>query len=254
MTRIILVVPTAQGSGLTSTCLGLVGALQRHGVDVGFCKPLSQPGSPGGVDRSTALIRLTSTLVPPDPIPVGVVEHLLSENAMQTLLERVIAAAEPVIAGHDVLIVEGLATGPELSYAGRMNVALAKAFDADVLLVGTANGTPTERLAESVAITAQTYRASEHDRVIGAVINRVHDSGPQTMEECRAVLAGRDLFLVGLIPFRIELTWPRYATSWPTSTSPSSMTGTPTGGSRRSSSAPRRSPGCYQCCGKAGWS
>lgn len=181
MTRTILIAPTAQGSGLTSTCLGLVGALQQHGVDVGFCKPLVQPRSPGDHDRSTALIRLTSSLSPPEPIPVAQVEHLLSENGLDQLLEQVIAATEPVIAGHDLVIVEGLAAGPALIYADRMNVALAKVFDADVLLVGTANGDPIERLAETMAITAQTYRANEHDRVIGTVVNRVHDTGPRSV-------------------------------------------------------------------------
>jgi phosphate acetyltransferase len=61
--------------GLTATCLGLVGALQERGVDVGFFKPLAR-GT--GSDRSTALIRLTSTLRPPEPIPAGVVERRLS--------------------------------------------------------------------------------------------------------------------------------------------------------------------------------
>ena len=209
MTRTILVAPTAHGSGLTSTCLGLVGALQRQGIDVGFCKPLAQPGSPGDQDRSTALIRLTSALDPPEPISVARMEHLLSENALESLLEQVIAAAEPVITKHDVVVVEGLAAGPGLNYAGRMNVALAKAFDADVLLVGTVNGAAIERLAENMAITAQTYRASEHDRVIGAVVNRVPDVEPPTVDALRAALAGRDLALAGLIPFRPELTWLR---------------------------------------------
>jgi phosphate acetyltransferase len=196
MTRTILVAPTAHGSGLTSTCLGLVGALQRQGVDVGFCKPLAQPSSQGAKsDRSTALIRLTSMLSPPDPIPVSQVERLLSENATESLLEQVIAAAEPVLAAHDVVIVEGLVAGPGLVYAGRMNVALAKAFDADVVLVGAENGDPIERLAETMAITAQTYRASEHDRVIGAVVNRLRETGPVAVQVLRTALAERDLAL-----------------------------------------------------------
>src|SRR4051794_18491973 len=104
MTRTILVAPTSHGAGLTSTCMGLVDALQRQGIDVGFCKPLAQPRSPSeDDDRSTALIRLTSSLNPPEPISVTEVEHLLSENALESLLQQVIAVAEPLIAAHDVL-------------------------------------------------------------------------------------------------------------------------------------------------------
>ncbi|MEO7285531.1 MAG: AAA family ATPase [Jatrophihabitantaceae bacterium] len=55
MSRTILVAPTGHGVGTTATCLGLVNALQQHGVNVGFYKPLGQPRAPGtGPDRSTA--------------------------------------------------------------------------------------------------------------------------------------------------------------------------------------------------------
>ena len=60
MTRTLLVAPTGHGVGLTATCLGLVHALERQGVSVGFYKPLAQPRARGAdQDRSTALVRLT---------------------------------------------------------------------------------------------------------------------------------------------------------------------------------------------------
>jgi phosphate acetyltransferase len=65
----------------------------------------------------------------------------------------VVAAAEPLSADTDVLVLEGLAPGSELSYAGRANVALAKALDADVVLVsapaevGHGSGRPHGRSA-----------------------------------------------------------------------------------------------------------
>jgi phosphate acetyltransferase len=215
MTRTLLVVPTGHGVGLTATCLGLVNALRQQGVRVGFHKPLAQPQvSRTGRDRSTALITLTSGLRPPEPIPADQVERRLSENALDALMEQVIAAAEPVLAEHAVVIVEGLVPGRGLVYASRVNVALAKAYDADVLLVGAGSDDPVEHLAESMAITAQTYQASEHDRVIGAVVNRIptssgHGADQAAVDVLRKALAERGLLLVGAIPFRIELTWPR---------------------------------------------
>ena len=137
MTRTLLVAPTGHGVGLTATCLGLVHALERQGVSVGFYKPLAQPRARGAdEDRSTALVRLTSTLHPPEPIAAARVEQALSRNELDSLLEDVVAAAEPLVAEHDVVVVEGLVPGSGLVYAGRTNVALAKALDADVLLVG----------------------------------------------------------------------------------------------------------------------
>jgi len=210
VTRTLLVVPTGHGVGLMASCLGLVNALQRQGVDVGFGKPLAQPRADGtDADRSTALMTLTSGLCPPEPIPAGVVEHLLSENALDALMEQAVAAVEPMTAGHDVVILEGLVPATGLVYASRVNLALAKAFDADVLLVGAAGDGPADHLAEGMAIAAQAYQAGERGRVVGALVNRVPDTGRQAVEVLRTALAGRGLVLVGAIPFRTELTWPR---------------------------------------------
>jgi phosphate acetyltransferase len=213
VTRTLLVVPTGHGVGLTASCLGLVAALQRQGIDVGFGKPLAQPRAHGtGADRSTALMALISGLRPPEPIPASLVEHQLSQNALDALMEQAVAAVEPVTAGHDVVILEGLVPATGLVYASRVNLALAKAFDADVLLVGAVPGNPAgpvEHFAESMAIAAQTYQAGEHDRVIGALVNRVPDTGEQPVEALRGVLAAHGLVLVGAVPFRTELTWPR---------------------------------------------
>ena len=68
MARTLLVVPTTAASGLARTCLGLVRALDRRGVNVAFVKPVSQPRHDGGPDRSTALVAAISALRPPEPL------------------------------------------------------------------------------------------------------------------------------------------------------------------------------------------
>ena len=210
MTRTLLVVPTGHGVGLTATCLGLVEALQQHGVNVGFYKPLGQPSMVGRRDRSTALVRLMTALRPPEPIPAEEVERRLSERAIEQLLEDVVAAGEPVMGQHDVVVVEGLVPGSGLVYSGRLNLALAKGLDADVLLVGRPRGRATSTISpRRWAIAARNYRAGEHDRVVGAIVNRVPDTSAPAVELLRAALAKQGLNLVGAVPFREELTWPR---------------------------------------------
>jgi phosphate acetyltransferase len=209
MTRTLLVVPTGHGVGLTGTCLGLVHALQQHGVDVGFFKPLGQPSAARTVDRSTALVRLVSTLRPPEPLPPEEVEARISHGGLDDVMEDVVAASEPVVRGHDVVVVEGLVPGSGQTYSDRVNLALAKALDADVLLVGAPVDDVPRHLAETMAISARTYRAGEHDRVVGAVVNRLPDNAAVRVEGLRSDLAARGIRLVGAVPFRPELTWPR---------------------------------------------
>jgi len=210
MTRTLLLVPTGHGVGLTATCLGLVHALRQEGVDVGFFKPLSQPRARGhGTDRSTALIRLTTSLQPPEPIPAELVQRRLSENALDALMEDVVEASEAVVRRHDVVVVEGLVPGSGLVYSTRVNLALAKALDADVLLVGAPADGDVGGLTESMAIAARAYRVGERDRVAGAVVNRLADVAPGTVQTVRAALAAHDITVVGAVPYREELTWPR---------------------------------------------
>ena len=67
MARRILVVPTNHGAGVTSTCLGLVHALERMRVSVGFVKPFAQARWVGE-DESVELFRLTTSQRPPTPM------------------------------------------------------------------------------------------------------------------------------------------------------------------------------------------
>jgi phosphate acetyltransferase len=213
MTRIVLVVPTGHGVGLTATCLGLVEALLQRAVNVGFYKPLAQPGPDGPVtDRSTGLVRLTTALRPPEPIGAQEVERRLSDGALDTLMEDVLTAAEPLLHEHEVLVVEGLVPGSGLVYSGRVNLLLAKALDADVLLVGAPadeQHVDTDHMGETMSIAARFYRSGEHDRVVGAVVNRLPEAGAATVERLRSALGLRGIPLVAAVAYEEALTWPR---------------------------------------------
>jgi phosphate acetyltransferase len=216
MARTLLVVPTGPAVGLTSTCLGLLRALDRLGVRVGFLKPLGESRAGDGRDRSTALVRATTRLDPPDPIPAERLEQHLVAGELDVVLEDVVAAWQPILDSSDVVVVEALNPGRSALYSTRVNAALAKALDADVLLVGswpTAHDgqsvtQPIERLAEALAIPGQAYRTGEQARVLGAVVSRIPDD-PDLISQVRGVLAERGLRLVGAVPYRPELTWPR---------------------------------------------
>ncbi|MDX6214361.1 MAG: phosphate acetyltransferase [Frankiales bacterium] len=203
MTHTILVVPTGHGVGLTATSLGLVRALDRLGMPVGFAKPIAQPGQEGP-ERSTALIRLVTRLDPPEPIAAAQAEALLSVGAIDSLMEQVVALTTPLVTGKGVLIIEGLVPGPGQLYSGRVNLALAKALDASVILVGAPaeGGESLEELAEAMAIAASTYRAGEEIRVIGSIVNRVP---MESLDQAAAVLARHGLHCVGAVPITPEI-------------------------------------------------
>jgi phosphate acetyltransferase len=230
MARTLLVVPTAAGAGLARTCLGLVRALDRQGVNVGFVKPVAQPRADGGPDRSAALVAATTSLRPPDPLPAARLEQQLGSGGLDAVLEKIVAAWQPVHDQYDVVVVEGLSPAAAKLYASGLNQALAKALDADVLLVAgwpaadAGGGHRAERtaepgldsaaetvesLAESLAITASGYSSGEQTRVVGCVVNGVPAKDTSPAAQLCETLVQRGLHLIAAVPHRPELTWLR---------------------------------------------
>jgi phosphate acetyltransferase len=231
MARTLLVVPTAAGVGLARTCLGLVRALDRRGVNVAFVKPVAQPRADGGPDRSTALVAATTALRPPEPLLAAKLEQQLGAGGLDVVLETIVAAWQPVHDRSDVVVVEALSPGPTELYASGLNQALARALDADVLLVaswpaaGTGSGgdradhaaqpgpDPTagtvEGVAETLAITASGYWSGEHARVVGCVVSGLPADHPSSVTQLGEAVAERGLGFMAAVPHRPELIWLR---------------------------------------------
>ena len=84
MLTTILVAPVGRRVGLTTACLGLVRALDRHGLRVAFVKPIANRG----LNHSAALMRLGAQLDPPQSVPRAMAEELLSAGDDQTSSRR----------------------------------------------------------------------------------------------------------------------------------------------------------------------
>ena len=210
MARSLLVAPADEDARLARTCLGLLRALDRRGIKVAFVKPVAQPRPDGGPDRSAELVTAIMALRPPEPLTTAELEQQLGEGGLDVVLEKIVAAWEPIYGASDVVVVEGLSSGPSKLYASSLNQALARALDADVLLAdswpadGDAHG-----LAEQLAIAASGYVSGEQARVVGCVIHGLPDADGAAAGELRAALARYELPLIAGVPYRPELAWPR---------------------------------------------
>ncbi len=210
MARSLLVAPAAEDAGLTRTCLGLLRALDRRGVKVAYVKPVAQPRADGGPDRSAALVSAITTLRPPEPVTTAELERQLGEGGLDVVLEKIVAAWEPIYGESDVVVVEGLSSGPTKLYASSLDQALARALDADVVLAGSwpADG-DADGLAEHLAIAASGYVSGEQARVVGCVVHGLPGADAGAAAALRAALTKRRLRLIAGVPARPELTWPR---------------------------------------------
>ncbi len=155
----------------------------------------------------------------------------LGSGGLDAVLEKIVAAWQPVYDRADVVVVEGLSPSPAQLYARELNHVLAKTVDADVVLVagwawaGAVSGEDTadgatepgpgsvagaiECLTGSLAITASGYWPGEHARVVGCVVNGVPAADPRVAAQLGEALALRGLRFIAAAPHRPELTWLR---------------------------------------------
>ncbi|NRA83829.1 MAG: phosphate acetyltransferase [Gammaproteobacteria bacterium] len=175
MPRTIMLVPVGFGVGLTSVSLGMVHALERHGVKVNFFKPVAQPSdNDNGPERSTAIIGQNPNIKPPKPFTPAYVANLMSSNSADTLLEEIVERANKAIIGNDVLIIEGLVPTRKQQYSNGLNFKIATALDAEVVFVTSPGADTAIQQKERIEIACQGFGGVDSERILGCIVNQIN--------------------------------------------------------------------------------
>ncbi|MGL5392512.1 MAG: phosphate acetyltransferase, partial [Shewanella sp.] len=230
MSRNIMLIPIGTGVGLTSLSLGMVRALERHGVKVQFFKPISQlRPNDNGPERSTTILSKSPTVNPLEPFDMAHAEALIRADQTDVLMEQIIARAAECASNTETLIVEGLVPTRNHPFADDVNYAIAKAMDADVIFIATPGSDTPTGLMNRLEIAYNSWGGKNNKRLIGAVINKigapVDDDGRarpdlsevfdnQSQHRVDAVsmfqLPGKSpLRILGTVPYNLDLIAPR---------------------------------------------
>ena len=162
------------GVGLTSVCLGVVRALDRRGIRVGFCKPITQNHTAAGEPEPSALfIRTTMGRTPPESIPIQQADDYVREEHIDDLMERVVEKVSEAGEDADVVIVEGLLPAEGRTFNNRLNRLMASSLDAEVILVTTLGEESPEEFERKVETLAALYGGIDNPKLIGCIINRI---------------------------------------------------------------------------------
>jgi len=215
MKHAFFLAPAGTGIGLTTVALGLVNALDQRGIRVGFFKPIAQVSEgDSGPERSTHFIRKTTSLKPADPIPLATATRMISEQGIDQLMARVIAAYGESTAVADVVVVEGLLPAKDDSYLGVVNNEVVRTLNAQVILVASLAGKSTDQLDEQIEYVANAFGGIE--KILGVIVNRSPVSKRQSnasrsdrLPQESRLFSRKQLALVGVIPESTELTYCR---------------------------------------------
>ncbi|MDY6920357.1 MAG: phosphate acetyltransferase [Pseudomonadota bacterium] len=230
--KTLLLSPTGPGVGLTSVCLGMIHALDQMGLRVEFFKPIAHHRQQE--DRSTQLVREHLRLQPPEPINYQRAHDLIAAGQAELLLEEIISRRQNILEHYqqeklDVLLVEGINITEQDSLFARFNIQLARALDAQVILLTTPQANTVHELNSRLENTASQFGGVNDTRVLGCIINMLNAPldrqghirpditspsyntafGHDTLRQQLPVLQRQDFHLLGAVPWHRDLTAPR---------------------------------------------
>ncbi|HZF77950.1 MAG TPA: phosphate acetyltransferase [Acetobacteraceae bacterium] len=196
--------PVGRDVGLTSMALGLVQALRRDGVRVGFAKPILQPRDRDGTaDLSTHFARTLLLADAPEPIPFAEAEARVRRGEMDALMEDVVSLVETACERCEALVIEGLIPDAEHQVATRLNAAMARSLSAGLIPVMSGAYCRAHGPAEGVELAVRQYgEGSDHPPTLaGVLVNRLTDAAQRAA--LRQALPG--VPLLAAVPFAPEL-------------------------------------------------
>ncbi|MCJ8313020.1 MAG: phosphate acetyltransferase [Saccharospirillaceae bacterium] len=169
----IFIAPTSSSTGLTSVCLGLVRALDQIGIAVAFCKPIAQLTDSNQVDQSTFILKQTTALEPCEPLSLEYAQHLMSQGKEGQLMEEIVSIYSQSAKNADVVIVEGLVPIANENYIDRLNSAIAKTLNSDVILVAAKKHRSYAGLNKRIEMTASLFGGLNSKKLLGCILNKI---------------------------------------------------------------------------------
>jgi phosphate acetyltransferase len=203
--QIFFLAPVNGETGLTSMALGLVQALRRDHVAVGFIKPIRQPSDHGTDDLSVHFARTLLHIIVPDSLPFETAEARVRAGGLDALLEDLVASVEAAGEDCDAVVVEGLIPDVGLQIAAQLNAAMVRAFAAALLPVVSGNGHDAAAIAAMTDLAVRQFaEAEDPPPLAGVLVNRLHAG---VTEPLPAALQGSvgELPLLGDVPWEPRL-------------------------------------------------
>jgi phosphate acetyltransferase len=167
----IFIAPTGLNSGLNSISIALLHALDTQGIKASFFKPVASYIE-GEIERSTQMVKQTYPLNPPQPVPLTQAQQLISTGQTDRLLEDLVGLHHIATSGTEVTIIEGLVPDRSEPYTAKINAEVAKALNADIILVSSAEERTSREIQADINLNAAIFGGIKNGHIIGAIINK----------------------------------------------------------------------------------
>jgi phosphate acetyltransferase len=162
MTNTIMIVPASDKVEVTKISLALTEAFKKQRHKTLYLQPIQQKSK-----RNNQIIEHKDIL---EPMDISYAEHLLSHGWINELLEEIVSKHEYCCKKADLIIVRGLSYLPGHPCANKLNVEIANALNAKVIILAAADQKSRAILEDQILITAHDYAKRN---ILGCIINRI---------------------------------------------------------------------------------
>ncbi|WP_301282779.1 AAA family ATPase [unidentified bacterial endosymbiont] len=171
----ILLMPISTGASLTNISLGVLRALARQGIRLGFFKPIAQAGSDNdsAFDLTSHIIQTYAAIESPPSFSLDFAEQLISQHKMDELLEQIVARFTTYPYEATVIVIEGLVPTQEHPYTHELNGRIAQALNADIVLVVAPGEETLAKLRERLEVATAHFGKSTQQPIAGIIVNRL---------------------------------------------------------------------------------
>ena len=208
-----IIVPTSNRAGLTSVSLGVLRAFEQSNIKPLFFKPIEQSyvtQLEQQIDPAVHFAQELFHMPTVAPLALNEVEMLISQGKDDDMIELVVQRMSELRLQqvHDVVVIEGLAPDSDRPFLADKNLALARALQAEIILVVSALDVTAEQVAEQVSLYVHDYD-DDHVRIAGFVLNSINvpetEFAPFVEEVSKRIAANRaPLACLGAIQYAAE--------------------------------------------------
>ena len=210
----IYVAATSQHVGKTTSTLGLVHALRKKDINVGYCKPVGQQFldlENYQVDKDAFLFsgvmdfELVSDIHSPVILGKGATVNYLDDPSQQKYPEKILKAKEVLEKNYELVVYEGTGHPGVGSVCDLSNADVAELINSKVILVvegGIGN------TIDKINLSLSLFRSKDIP-ILGVIVNKVR---PEKLDKVykyvKKYLDKQDLPLLGAIPYDKTMAYP----------------------------------------------
>jgi len=174
LSRTIMLIPTGARVGLTSISLGVTRAIERKGVRLCVFKPVFQQPDGARSTEISAKNRANAAIPAALPLTMEYVEAQLRANRRDVLMEEIVAAYHENKQDADVVLIEGLKLTGRHDFISGLNQDIARALNAEVVLVTTLEGGSAAQLKARLELVCAGFGGAGNRNIAGVIINKWH--------------------------------------------------------------------------------